>query len=129
MRMGELLRHAPAREIEVLGGFVGRNQFDRGRLQQGATMLGEEHSALGRASQIFLQMKFAVDDVAFPLAPGLAHFALLPSPNALAPALPSRLLAAEYHPARQGDCWSLGQCHGVVLKDNAPASRRWTAPG
>src|SRR5678809_159998 len=49
-----------------------RNQFDGG-WQSLITVLRQEHGAIFVATQILAQVEFSINDLAFPLFPGLGH--------------------------------------------------------
>ena len=50
-----------------------RNEFDRGYLRLGMTVLREEHRALVSPTQVLAQVEFPVDDLTFPLLPRAEH--------------------------------------------------------
>src|SRR5258708_1860419 len=80
LRMRQLLRQAPSGELEFCAGWVRCNQLDRGRLRFQPTVLGEEHGALLGTAQILIEPKLTIDNLSFPLTPGLGHPAPLSSP-------------------------------------------------
>src|SRR5258706_3684481 len=71
--MSQLRRLLPASQLALGSGGVSGNYFDRGFLWRACTAFSKKHRAAIRAPQIAQQGEPAVNDLAFPPFPCLAH--------------------------------------------------------
>lgn len=75
VRMRQFRGRLPSGELEFRVFRIRRDEFDRGLLKFPFRVLRQEHSAVFRATQVLAQVEFLVEDLTFPLFPGLGHIA------------------------------------------------------
>jgi hypothetical protein len=75
MRMRQSCGQPPSGELGFRVLSIRRNEFNRDFLKFPLTVLGKKHGAVVRATQVLAQAEFPIDDLAFPLFPGLGHTA------------------------------------------------------
>ena len=115
--MRQFRSQLPPRELEFCVFRISRNEFDSGSLGFLPTEIRKEHGLVVRATQVLAQMKFLIDDLAFPLFPGLGHSAPLPRP----------LLASVLFHASDDMKKKRIDLHGLVAQD--AVWNRWAALG
>src|ERR1700682_931993 len=73
MRMRELGRSSPLTELSLGRSLIRGNEFYGRFFGLRRAELGEVHCTVFRATQILPQEKLAINNLAFPLFPGLGH--------------------------------------------------------